>query len=201
MKCIYFKYYLTIIFAIILSAVVYEQCTCDELKEKQIVTIRVQDIPEKVQIIGRLGHPLEDLLTIQGKWLVSNDKGESLHFLINHINGKELKEKVELNEMQIEAIFPNCKGRVPNRSESWDWKFDLSGKMSPPKPLDGEEWEMLGIESGFFDWYSAEAAKEIGLATFQSPPFRGCGVCTQFKYIAIRKLTSSSSLKSKFDGK
>lgn len=168
------------------------RCTGDELQDKRMVTVRVQDIPTTVQLIGRLGKPLGSLLTIRGKWIKPKDnvKDNSLRFLVAFVGGKELSEKVEWNHAQIGAILSRPRGRGPKPGELWDWKFDWGGSNPPPAPADGDTWEILGVETGCFDWYSHEVAKEIALWTQQSA-YYSSGFNTRIEYIAIRQLTTN----------
>ena len=86
-----------------------------------MLTVRAQDIPEKVQIIGRLGQPLGTLVTISGQWISPGlrVKDPSLVFRVSLVNGKEIKGIDDFHGLQIEPIFPRHKGRKPTPTESW----------------------------------------------------------------------------------
>ncbi len=150
------------------------RCLGDELKDQKMVSVKAEDISKTVQIIGRLGQPLGSLVTIRGAWVSPGNraKDRSLQFHVSHVNGKELAEKVKLAPGQISAIFSRgdrCRGRGPKPGEPWDWKYDFAGHTPPPERTEGEVWEMLGVEMGFFDQYSAEAAQKFASTSFNSP--------------------------------
>jgi hypothetical protein len=174
--------------ASILATNVCEQSVCDELKDKQMITIRAQDIPQTVQILGTFGHPLGSLLTIRGTWIKPGilEKDPSLQFHVDLVNGKKPNESVVLHDMQVNSILPQ-KGRKPKPGETWDWRFDLGGTEPPPTPLEGETWDMMGIEKGYFETYSAEAWKEVGSIPVQKPSFMK-GFYTRFEFLAVKRI-------------
>ena len=161
----------------------------DESKDKPITTVRAQDIPKTVQIIGRLGQPLGDLMTIRGKWTSPGRfvKDNALVFHVHLVNGKKPKESPGLYDLQVSAIFPPWGGRKPKRGESWDWRFEWGGSEPSPTPVEGETWEMMGVETGSFVDYSHDVWREIGGPAVQGSPSRA-GFVTRFEFIAVRKI-------------
>jgi hypothetical protein len=161
----------------------------DESKDKPFTTVRAQDIPKTVRIVGRLGQPLGDLLTIRGKWTSPGlfVKDDTLVFHVNLVNGKKPKESPGLHGLQVSAIFPTWGGRKPKPGESWDWRFHWGGSEPSPTPVEGETWEMMGVETGSFQEYSKDAWREIGGPAAQGSPSMA-GFVTRFEFIAVRKI-------------
>jgi hypothetical protein len=178
-----------VLLALIANNGVGEQGSSNESKDRQMITIRAQDIPKTVQILGRLGQPLGSLLTVRGKWTRPgiNMKDRSLVFHVTLANGKEPDGKVDLHSLLVKPILSDHKGREPKSGELWDWRFDWEGSKPGPTPSEGETWEMLGVETGCFNSYSGDAWREIGSSVPQSPPCME-GFYTPFEYIAVRKL-------------
>jgi hypothetical protein len=180
----------------IITTVADERCACAELKDKPIITVRAQDIPQSVQILGLFGQPLGSLLTIRGKWIKPGilEKDPSLRFHVDLVNGKKPNESVDLHGLQVNSIFPQ-KGRKQKPGETWDWRFDPGDTDPPPTPVEGETWEMMGIEKGAFESYSAEAWKEVGAIPDQKPYFMK-GFFTRFEFFAVKRITLSQSTTS-----
>lgn len=163
------------------------QCISAEQNDKGMVIIRAEDISKTVQIVGRFGQPLGKLMTIRGQWIRpgARMKDRSLMFHVSLVNGKETKGIDDLHGLQIRPIFPEYKGRKPTPTESWDWRFDWAGIEPAPTPVEGEKWEMMGVETGRFDSYSDEAWREIGSPVVPKPPFME-GFYSRFEYIAVK---------------
>jgi len=159
----------------------------DEPKGTHMTIIRAQDIPKTAQIVGRLGHPLGSLVTVRGRWISPGTSvKDRLQFHVELVNGKQPDEPVKLDEMQVGKVFPLQKsGRKAGPGETWDWQFRWGGDKSPPIPKDGEKWEMMGVETGAFEDYSAEAWKQIGAPAVATPPFRK-GFYSRFEFLAVK---------------
>ena len=159
-----------------------------EQQGKPVTTVRVQDIPKKVQLIGRLEHPLGSLLTIRGEWRMPKGlkKNPLLMFHVERINGKKPKENIVLHSWVVKPFFKNS-GRGPKPGEVWDWRFDWGGKLSSPAPVEGETWEMRGVETGSFGSRSEEAMREIGQEDMQLPICL-TGFVTYFEFVAVKKI-------------
>ena len=118
------------------------------LDEKKVVTVRAEDIPDKVQIIGRLGQPLGSLLRIRGTWVMPRSKEDCLYFNVALVNGKKSDKKVDF---AINVVVPidNLPGGRPKPGGPWDWRVNAEGSEEPwASPSQGEAWEMLGVETG-----------------------------------------------------
>lgn len=161
-----------------------------EASDTRRVTVRVQDIPERVQILGMLGQPLGSLVTIRGKWVKPEgivwDSSPRLH--VSVINGKEPKQNVELHDMQVRSYWGK-NGRGPGAGENWDWLVDLwRGTEPAPSATDGETWELMGCETGSFDESSEDVWQEMGRPLVPSRPYWMWGFATRFEFIAVRKI-------------
>lgn len=159
-------------------------------KDAKPITVRAQDIPEKVQILGVLGQPLGSLVTIRGKWMrpggIPHDPLPRLH--VSLINGKEPEQSVELHDMQVRSYWGK-KGRGPREGENWDWRVDLwSGTEAPPSATEGETWELMGFETGSFESSSEEVWVEMGRPLLPAKPYWMWGFATRFEFIAVRKI-------------
>lgn len=172
----------------IASVVEREQSNCDEVREGEVITVRAQDIPKSVQILGTFENPLGCLLTIRGQWLKPGpevkDRSFTLH--VNIVDGQELAEAIKLRAGQVRPVLSRSLGDGPAPGITWDWKVAFDGTQQFPKPSEGETWEILGVESGCFESYSDEAWKEIGIVEQVSPS--KSGFYTRFECIAIRKV-------------
>jgi hypothetical protein len=158
-------------------------------KDKQVVTVRSRDIPDKVRVLGIFGRPLGSLITIRGKWVGPGlRKDPALRFQVTEVNGRAPEEKIELrNGPHIRQVFPDRKGRGAKPGEAWNWKYEFRGSVPSPTPTEGETWEMLGVEVGCFDYcYSEEARREIGWTKLDQEPSEARPFYTCFEYIAVR---------------
>jgi hypothetical protein len=95
------------------------------------LSIDARDIPEKIQIIGSLGYPLGELVTIQGVWEFpkGRPKDKRLHFRVIDVNGKAPNDTM---------IF-----------QSWlvVQDPDVIDKVAPT-PVKGAKWQLRGVELG-----------------------------------------------------
>ncbi|MGO8705437.1 MAG: hypothetical protein ACLQVA_16630 [Candidatus Brocadiia bacterium] len=149
------------------------------------VTVRAEDIPGTVQIIGRLGQPLGSLLRIRGKWVYSLAKDDSLYFDVAFVNGMQIGNKVGI---MVEPI-DNVPGGRPKPGDFWDWRTGGEESEPWPMPSEGETWEILGVETGYFDHtYSPEVYKEEPSIGTRKMTMWTYGFYTRFQCIAVRKV-------------
>jgi hypothetical protein len=167
-----------------------------ESQDKSVTTVRVEDIPKTVQLIGRLNHPLGDLLTIRGQWKMPSGmvKDPTLWFHVTSINGKKPEKKVALNILQVKPAKGGL-GRELKPGDPWAWMYGFGGKQPAPTPAEGEVWEMMGVETGSFKHYSTEANRQIGWQVKQMPMFL-TGFVTNFEFIAVKKIQKPRQVKS-----
>ena len=111
-----------------------------------------------------------------------------LCFTFNRINGRDLEKGPKLYGWQVNAILSDHKGlRKTESDKSWEWRVNWAGSDPAPRPVEGETWEMMGVETGSFDAYSQDAWREIGSPTEQMAPWHG-RFATRFEFIAVRKI-------------
>jgi hypothetical protein len=163
-----------------------------QLEAKEHPTlVQLEDIGNGVEIIGVLDHPLCSLLTVRGKWAQphSRSKDPALLFRVHSVNGKRPNAKIELNKAQVIAIYSSRRkvGGVIPPDGSWDWKFAMGGKEPVPVPEEGETYEMVGVETCYFDSYPEEVWQVVGSTVPPSPSFRH-GFLTRFEFVAMRKI-------------
>jgi hypothetical protein len=63
----------------------------------------------------------------------------------------------------------------------------MRGKEPAPEPRDGDVYDLVGIETGYFQTISEEAWEEIGSVAMPTPWY-SWGFVTRFEFIALRKL-------------
>jgi hypothetical protein len=149
----------------------------DSKREPEMV--HYSDIPERVQIIGKLGQPLGQLVTVRGRWAVPNpSKPASPDFVIDEVNGRLLDPPVKFSA-DFHGLEPVGKK---------DAEFTIKV---------GEEWELRGVETGGFVGFSQEVWREIreesGEHVAQTPPQ---GFLTRFCYVKAKRISSSKPTDS-----
>ena len=178
-----------LIASLVIAAVVgaWGQCARTDAQEQHRATVRAQDIPRSVQILGSLGQPLGRLVTIRGHWVRPGIKAKdrTLEFVVGLVNGEKPAESIVLHGLQIDSILSHH-DRGSKSAPPWDWRFDKKGTEPSPEPVEGETWEMMGVETGHFQDYSPEVWQEIGGPTNQTPPFQR-GLYTRFHFIAMKR--------------
>ena len=126
-----------------------------------------------VAIVGKLGVPLGETVTIRGSWRRSaskSDKEPTDGFRVTHVNDKALATPVVFAEI--------------DRKE-YDEKLTTF-------PWDGDIWELQGYESGGVVGMPDQAWKELGLPMQSSA---GCHFATGFVYSKGWRLREASSRK------
>jgi hypothetical protein len=124
------------------------QATGQTGKEEQKIRVRAEDVGKTVEIIGRLGQPLGNWLTVQGKWIQEHDRmrRRGLYFEVSILNGKALDHKIEFLRAQVEPVFGDGKGGGFVPGAALVWKYDWNGNLPLPTPHDGETWEVVAVE-------------------------------------------------------
>ena len=91
--------------------------------------VHYSEIPDRLQIIGKLGQPLGRLVTVRGRWTAPFPSSPaSPVFMVNQVNGRLLAAPVEF--VDVEPV--------------WEKDAELAKKTV------GEEWELRGVETGGF---------------------------------------------------
>ena len=133
--------------------------------------VHYSDIPERVQIIGKSGQPLGQLVTVRGRWaglLAKPDKAcEPIVFRVNQVNGRPLDPPA---------------------------KFWAKEDAEFTKKTVGEEWELRGVETGGFVGFNEEVWEELlGEPPMQRPPE---GFLTRFCYVKAKRVSGSKPTDS-----
>ena len=72
-----------------------------KVKERMMGMVHYSDIPERVQIIGRLGLPLGQLVTVRGMWTMPFPaKPASPILIIHYVDGRLLTPPAEFDEVE-----------------------------------------------------------------------------------------------------
>jgi hypothetical protein len=152
-------------------------------------SVNAADLLKDVQIIGTLGRPLGALVTIRGKWRRGDGKSASSVFVASSVDGKPLADTAEFSDYEMKPFWQTGKS-VHTENEEWDWKVVSRADAKPPEPRVGEEWEVMGAESGTIRApYANELFDEIGGAWMAMPP---SGSVPQFRFIAVRHIDQAA---------
>jgi hypothetical protein len=98
--------------------------------------LSVSDLNRNVQLIGRLGHPLGELLTIRGVWFTEPSLNGGSWFCVFRVNETALETPVEFSGASLHDLT----GKVLFRQ--------LSRLETTASPATGEVWELRGVEAG-----------------------------------------------------
>jgi len=142
--------------------------TVSAREPKPHVRIAHGDIFE-VEIIGKLGHPLGELLNVRGKWATAKDQSKPSGpvFQVTHLDGKPLTPPVEFAVMT--PVGRPVRGFAKHS--------DLNAE---PSSL---EWEVRGHEIGHGVFgISEKAMEEAGVA----PAARAASFSIDFNYVSAR---------------
>jgi len=140
---------------------------CDQKREP--IMVHYSDIPKRVQIIGKLGRPLGELVTVRGKWTAPSlaKPGLPTIFMVNQVNGRFLDPPAEFDD--VEPV----------------WEKDAEFT----KETVGEEWELRGVETGGFVGFSDKVWAELGQQQPADRPPRG--FLTRFCYVKAKRVSES----------
>jgi len=111
--------------------------------------VRVEDVQAgRVTIIGALGKPVGNAVTIRGVWVLpdAQQKDQSPLFQATHLEGHELSSPINLSGSQV---APMCQQGVSGIVDNvaWSWRATSNGKLAPPTFDVGEQWEFVGFET------------------------------------------------------
>ncbi len=111
--------------------------------------VHYSDIPGRVQLIGKLGQPLGQLVTVRASWKAPHPSkpGLSAVLVVNQLDGRPLDPPVEFHD--VEAV--------------WEKSEEVT------KRIIGQEWELRGVETGGFVGFSDEVWEEVGQPPMQRP--------------------------------
>jgi hypothetical protein len=134
----------------------------------EVRMINYQDLLERVRIIGKLGRPLGELVTVRGKWTaVEREKPTLPIFIIYQLNGKPLNPPAEFEH--IESVTNSDQGMTRTA---------------------GEVWELHGAETGGFEGFSEDVWKEVpGYKVSAHTPG---GFITRFYFARARRISGTT---------
>jgi hypothetical protein len=126
--------------------------------------IPYSDLNLKYDILGNTDRPLGEMLTVRGKVVASECKGDEYHLLVNWINGMAPKP------------YP-----IPHQSYSYRPEAYQSLKI-------GKMYELRGYEQG---WYQAMLPREVLMDPARPvPQSRGPGFYVGFVVLAAREIAA-----------
>jgi len=138
-----------------LGLLVAAACWClrvsspDGKEAAQVTKVSVTDIGKKVIIIGRLGEPLREIMSVQGRWAYPDQsqgstKDYSLLFHVTHVKGRQLDQPV---------VFATVHAVTERRG---------APQPQEVKPREGETWELRAYETGGYCGEPDDYWKEYG---------------------------------------
>ncbi len=147
-------------------------------QNSQRLVVKASELFDHVEIIGELGVPLGQVVTIRGQWnypnYVAKHAGPILRVL--EVEGRPVTQKLELGPLKI-SRYPGMGGLSKLKSGGlWSWQRG-SGLNECPRPLDGDIWELRGVEMGWMHRYLPEASGgRVGATAYPD------GFVTRFEY-------------------
>jgi hypothetical protein len=101
--------------------------------------VSVDDLDRSIVLVGRLGHPLGTMLTLDGTWGYPDQsrgptKDYSLEFTIHTVNGKRLAQTLTLKTGAVHVIDKSGASLIPPHKQH--------------KELDGVSWSLRAYETG-----------------------------------------------------
>lgn len=134
-------------------------------QKSEPIMVNSSDIPDKVRILGKLGQPLGQLVTVRGKWTTPflSKPAELPVFIVNQVNDRPLDKPVEF--INVEPVG----GREAEFA----------------KKTVGEEWVLRGVETGGFEGFSDQVWAELGQPPMARPPR---GFLTRFCYVNAKSV-------------
>jgi hypothetical protein len=102
-------------------------------KKTPLRTVNASDLLRGIAVISKLKCPLGNMVIIRGSRYEPNPnatKSSEPRFRITHINGKLLKLPIDYDPMLM-------------------WPSAIPGGLITAAPLDGDQWELQGYETGY----------------------------------------------------
>lgn len=121
-------------------------------------TVSVHELGKSVTLVGVLGKPLAQMMSVRGSWAYPNytAKDNSLRFTVTHVDGRQLSEPVVFYAAQVEAV---------------------NGNREPVRPRDGAVWTLRAYEWGEYlrkpneYWNEFAGGVAAGEPAWQASPF------------------------------
>jgi hypothetical protein len=135
--------HITIVVAVLMMVVGLRNTNAED--KSPPTDVCVDEIGKGVRLIGRLGAPLEQMITVEGSWSYppGNPKEGSLIFSASSVDGKALEKPVQFYAGLVDVV--------------------QQGKKVTPNG--GEKWTLRGFETGQYHYQGktpAEYYRESG---------------------------------------
>jgi hypothetical protein len=136
--------------------------------------VQTSDIGHGVIIVGRLGEPMDEGITIRGEWVTypppSPDssllpKDPRLSLVVTDVNGKPLVEPVTFDQRDVHRIGYHLDGEpVPKVAELWELNGAEMGGYTgyPSKLFSNREMVPQGVGSGFRTQFHYKSSRVLG---------------------------------------
>ena len=118
--------------------------------QPHVQKVLAADIGTRVQIIGRLGYPSGEMVTVQGSWVAPKGlpKDDSPSFIVTMVNGKRLAKPVAFLRGDFGPSLHGQDHEIPEVvGQVWNLRgCELGGYFGVPAPVlgdvrvDGEQW-------------------------------------------------------------
>ena len=91
---------------------------------KPPTTIRADEIGRSVRLLGKLGSPIREVMSVSGIWVKLTEgpskPGSSLWFRVAEVNGKRLNKPMEFRALDVEVLGKGGKTIEPVNGEQWE---------------------------------------------------------------------------------
>jgi hypothetical protein len=136
----------------------------DAASEKGARTsVRLEDVPKRAVIVGRLGVPIAEIVDVKGRWVARTEKPDNAPwFTVTEVNGRAFDAPLLFRAHSVEPA---------------------AGSVEEVEPREGDVWEMRGIEVFDFAGMPENVRKELKLVPFAQ---REAGFVSRFKYVRAR---------------
>ncbi|MBI2825761.1 MAG: hypothetical protein HYX69_13835 [Planctomycetia bacterium] len=100
----------------------------------------------RAKIIGYLGRPLGEVVTVRGFGYERDDAKEPLVYRVTHVNGRLIAPSIDLTHYRVRPAHMDGRSGREDK-DRWDWKASWKGDLKAPDFKVGEHWEFAGIEN------------------------------------------------------
>ena len=156
------RLYLAILISTLFACIALRISSARE-KESATRSISVSSIGSDIELIGRLGHPLGTMLSVDGNWEYPDQsngptKVYSIQLRITHVNQTPLDSALVLDTGSVHVDRKDRTSAIPSHERH--------------KDLDGKRWSMRVYETGRLTKVPDEYWKLQGMpAIFPEPVF------------------------------
>jgi hypothetical protein len=148
----------------------------NDAKKREPIEVQIDDISRgQVQIIGKMGHPLGQFVSVRGTWEppATSKPDSSPTFVVDQVNGRRLDAPVEFTV--VEPVSESIKDAAFATREL------------------GTLWELRAVESGGFEGFRDEVWQELGLPPSSHKPR---GFITKLYYTKVKRILATGPRKS-----